>query len=59
MKKNGIDKSEPCIVPFTRHVSYASHKTGTKIELYDRTLKILLVQGYSVVFWSNFMLHKR
>ena len=34
-------------------VSAVSHVTGIKIELLDRTLKMPLVQGHTVVFGQN------
>ena len=46
-------KSEPCLVIFTLHASAVSHMTGIKIELLDRTLKMLIVQTHPVGFGQN------
>ena len=47
-----MDKSELCLVPFTWHVSAVP---GIKIKLLDRKLKMLLVQGHTVIFDQNFL----
>ena len=49
-----MDKSEPCLVPFTRHTSAVSHVTGIKIELLD-----LASARASGSFWSKLLLQKR